>query len=120
MKTAVKTIETMRGRISKGAGQALLAVLIFLTGSPVYASDLDATSTLRTTLNLVFSLMTFGGIILTGYGVVLLAKAIASPDSSDPHGITRGIGAIVGGVIMIAVKSILSLIGVDIDSFSLV
>lgn len=84
------------------------------------AGELNANETLQKTLKLVFNLMKFGGFIFAGYGVVLIAKAIASPDAGDPHGITKGIGAIVGGVIMIVVKSVLELLGFDIDNFTVI
>lgn len=108
-------ISTLKNKVT--AKNVALATAV-ATAAPVTAFC-DADTTLRNTLKLVFNLMKFGGIVFCGYGVVLIAKAIASPDAGDPHGITKGIGAIVGGVIMIVVKSVLSVMGINIDNFSL-
>lgn len=109
-------ISTLKNKVN--AKKVALATAV-ATAAPATAFCLNADETLRNTLKLVFNLMKFGGFIFCGYGVVLIAKAISSPEAGDPHGITKGIGAIVGGVIMIVVKSVLQIMGVSIDNFSL-
>lgn len=116
MNTAI--VKNKVSNLKKKLNYAVAAAAATVTGGTAYCADANAI--LTNTLNLVFNLMRFGGIIFAGYGVVLIAKAIASPDAGDPHGITKGIGAIVGGVIMIVVPSVLKALGIYDGTFNII
>lgn len=68
----------------------------------------SADGTLQNLLKIIFNVMMFGGIISIAYGAVLLFRALTSQDSGDPHGITKGIGWVVGGVVMVSIKAIVT------------
>lgn len=63
----------------------------------------------------VFNVMKFGGFFMIALGVFNLVKVMASQDNSDPHGLQKGIGLLVGGIIMIAIKPVLGLFGITTD-----
>lgn len=62
---------------------------------------------------MLFNIMLFGGVLSLAYGVVQLFRAFTN-EESDPRTLSKGVGFVIGGIAMIAVKSIITtLIGTD-------
>ena len=113
LKTAAKRISEERDR----ARLWLLALMLSLT-SPVAFCAGDANKAAQNILSLVFNLCKVGGIIFLGYGVVQIARSIASPEG-DPREMSRGIGSVIGGIVMIIIPLILDAIGYGPTSFNI-
>ncbi|MBQ7425354.1 MAG: hypothetical protein IJV21_03730 [Lachnospiraceae bacterium] len=81
---------------------------------PVTYCDVDVTATLNKTTDLVFKLVTWGGIIVTVVGVIMVGKAImdAAGGQSQPGSLGKALGVLVLGVLMLAGKSVLTALGV--------
>lgn len=58
---------------------------------------------------MLFNIMLFGGIISLAYGVVQLFKAFTSGDS-DPRALSKGVGFVIAGIAMIAIRSIVTVL----------
>lgn len=81
---------------------------------PITFCDVDVAATLNKTTDLVFKLITWGGIIVTVVGVVMVGKAImdATSGQSQPGSLGKALGVLILGVLMLAGKSILTMLGV--------
>ena len=110
--------EKLLSYLNKLAGRvnAKLAAVLALAGIScgVTYCDVDVSATLNKTTDLVFKLITWGGIIITVVGVVMLGKAImdAVGGQSQPGALGRALGVLILGVLMLAAKSILTALGV--------
>jgi len=110
-----KTISAVKDKAKALGGKVKYAVAAasIAAANPAAFCDGDATTTLNNVLKMVFTLLTFGGIIFTAYGVVLIAKSIAAPDGQDSHGLSKGISVLIGGILMIVAQPILTALGVS-------
>ena len=89
-----------------------VSVLGGLAISPVYA-EVDPSQALNKVLRIVFSILMVGGIVAIAYGAFQLFKALTSQDAGDSHSLTKGIGWIVGGIVMVAAKFVVNAITGD-------
>lgn len=76
-------------------------------------ANLDISYLLDTLVTILFGVMMYGGVIFLAYGVVELFKAFTSNDS-DPRMLSKGVGFVIGGIVMIAIKSVvMAVVGAD-------
>lgn len=73
------------------------------------ASNIQVNDTLKNMISVLFNIMVFGGVISLAYGVVELFKAFTSGDS-DPRAMSKGVGFVIGGIAMIAIRSIVKVL----------
>lgn len=87
-----------------------------LTVCPAYC-DIDGNSSMQKFLKTMFSITVFAGIILIAAGAASLIRTIvsmASGEQAQPGALGKGIGLIVGGAVLCALKAIVtSIIGQD-------
>lgn len=83
---------------------------------PAYC-DINGNSAMQKFLKTMFSITVFGGIVLIAAGVASLIRTIvsmASGEQAQPGALGRGIGLIVGGAVLCALKAIVTaIIGQD-------
>ena len=83
---------------------------------PAYC-DINGNSAMQKFLKTMFSITVFGGIVLIAAGVAALIRTIvsmASGEQAQPGALGRGIGLIVGGAVLCALKAIVTaIIGQD-------
>ena len=79
--------------------------------------DIDGNGVMQKFLKMFFNITLFGGIIMAGVGVATLLRtvvALASGEQAQPGAIGKGVGFLVGGIILMALKKILTgMIGSD-------
>lgn len=92
-------------RFAKKAKCAAAIAYLAAVNPTAFAADINVNTTLQKMVTILFNVMLFGGIISLAYGVVELFKAFTSGDS-DPHAMSKGIGFVIGGIAMIAIKSL--------------
>lgn len=87
-----------------------------LTVCPAYC-DIDGNSSMQKFLKTMFSITVFAGIVLIAAGAASLIRTIvsmASGEQAQPGALGKGIGLIVGGAVLCALKAIVtSIIGQD-------
>lgn len=92
------------------AGGALLSVC------PAYC-DINGNSAMQKFLKTMFSITVFAGIVLIAAGAASLIRTIvsmASGEQAQPGALGKGIGLIVGGAVLCALKAIVTaIIGQD-------
>ena len=83
---------------------------------PAYC-DINGNSAMQKFLKTMFSITVFAGIVLIAAGAASLIRTIvsmASGEQAQPGALGKGIGLIVGGVVLCALKAIVtSIIGQD-------
>lgn len=93
---------------------AVLGVLACI--SPAYC-DVNGNSAMQKFLKTMFSITVFAGIVLIAAGTASLIRTIvsmASGEQAQPGALGKGIGLIVGGVVLCALKAIVTaIIGSD-------
>jgi len=93
---------------------AVLGTLACL--SPAYC-DVNGNSAMQKFLKTMFSITVFAGIVLIAAGTASLIRtivSIASGEQAQPGALGKGIGLIVGGVVLCALKAIVTaIIGSD-------
>lgn len=97
--------------------RAKAAVICTLAGvSPAYC-DINGNSAMQKFLKTMFSITVFAGIVLIAAGAASLIRTIvsmASGEQAQPGALGKGIGLIVGGAVLCALKAIVTaIIGSD-------
>lgn len=109
-----KAVERRTGGLSARAAACVAGV--FFTVCPAYC-DIDGNSSMQKFLKTMFSVTVFAGIILIAAGAASLIRTIvsmASGEQAQPGALGKGIGLIVGGAVLCALKAIVtSIIGQD-------
>lgn len=113
---AVNKADRVRDKIKS----AVVSASIMLANPTAYCSELNVNNTLSNVMKLIFGIMQFGGFAFIGYGAIKIAKHFSNPDEADGRGMSQGIGLIVGGVIMVAVKWVIKAVtGQDPTNFNI-
>lgn len=107
--------------VGRGKGGLAVRVAVCVAGAvvtvcPAYC-DIDGNSSMQKFLKTMFSVTVFAGIILIAAGAASLIRTIvsmASGEQAQPGALGKGIGLIVGGAVLCALKAIVaSIIGQD-------
>lgn len=117
----MKTIEKMKNKVKaipasvKGAAVAAAGTVT----SVVASCANDANTQLQQIMKFIFNAMIFGGVVFLALGAINIVKAVASQDGGgDPHQLAKGIGQVIGGIVMIGAKWIVTqIMGQDPTSF---
>ena len=100
-------------RKAKVAG-AIGGVLILV--SPAWC-DISGDSALKNFLKTLFNVLTFAGVVLIIAGAASLIRtivSIASGEQAQPGAIGRGLGLLIGGIVLAALKAVITaVIGQD-------
>ncbi len=111
-------VNALTQRLTKGLNKVntKLAGILAVAGIGTATTycDVDVNTVMNNTTTLVFKILTWGGIIISVVGVVMLGKAImdSSAGQSQPGALGKALGVLVLGILMLAAKSILTAIGV--------
>lgn len=101
---AIRELEEI-SRNPKYAAMVLLASI-----SPAYC-DINGNTAMQKFLKTMFSTTVFGGIVLIAAGIASLIRtivAMAAGEQAQPGALGRGIGLVVGGVVLCALKAIVT------------
>ena len=89
---------------------------MMLTVSPAWC-DINGETALKNFLKTLFNVLIFAGVVLIIAGAASLIKtivSIASGEQAQPGAIGRGIGLLVGGIVLAALKAVITaVIGQD-------
>lgn len=80
----------------------------------------DVNDTINNVLKFVFGGVTLVGIFMAIVGVVQLVRyymAVSGGDQAQPGQLGKAIGMLIGGIVCVFVKTILSALGVPVDNF---
>ena len=108
-------ISKTKNLINSAKAKAIAIVsMMIVTIVPTYC-DVEVKGTLNKTLELIFTITTWGGIIITVIGIVMMGKAIMDSigGNSQPGTIGKALGALILGVFLLAAKSLLTFLGVS-------
>lgn len=86
---------------ASSASAALAAVGLGFCDGP------NANTAMQNFLKTMFNILMFGGIIMAAVGAVMLIRtiiALASGDQAQPGAIGKGVGFLVGGLVLIGAK----------------
>lgn len=108
----MKAINSIKKNVGIAAGT--LATGASLT--PAQASSIDFNDTMHGVIDMIFNVLTAAGVVFIVLGVVGVFRAVSNPDQGDPHALGKGLGFLVGGIVMTTIKSILTAFGIDVDS----
>lgn len=79
--------------------------------------DVDAGASMKRFIKIVFNVLMFGGIIMAAIGAVMLIRtivAMASGEQAQPGALGKGIGLLLGGILLMAAKFLVTkIIGQD-------
>ena len=107
---AKKRMDGLAIRTKLAAGAAIAGVC------PAYC-DINGNSAMQKFLKTMFSITVFAGIVLIAAGAASLIRTIvsmASGEQAQPGALGKGIGLIVGGAVLCALKAIVTaIIGTD-------
>ena len=113
----MKALERIRQLVSDGKAKAAAAVgTAMVAVSPAWC-DISGDSALKNFLKTLFNVLTFAGIVLIIAGAASLIRtivSIASGEQAQPGAIGRGLGLLIGGIVLAALKAIITaVIGQD-------
>ena len=113
----MKLMNRVKEGINSRMAKAMMAVSgVMVAVSPAWC-DVNGGSALKNFLKTLFSVLMFAGIVLIIAGAASLIKtivSIASGEQAQPGAIGRGIGLLVGGIVLAALKAIITaIIGQD-------
>ncbi len=89
------------------------AVASMFTGYAVEIADL-----LVKVINLVYGFCFFAGILSVIIGIVNVAGAMGEEGGQDPQKLNKGKGAIIRGAILVAIPTVLTLLGIDAEGIT--
>lgn len=109
-------LKSMKAATKAKIGTASLMAGTMMTQVAAYC-DVDGNSSMQNFLTTMFNFLLFGGIVLAIVGIVLLIKTIvsmASGEQAQPGALGKGIGLLIGGIVLACAKLIVtSIIGQD-------
>lgn len=109
-------LKSMKAATKAKIGTASLMAGTMMTQVAAYC-DVDGNSSMQNFLTTMFNFLLFGGIVLAIVGIVLLIKTIvsmASGEQAQPGALGKGIGLLIGGIVLACTKLIVtSIIGQD-------
>lgn len=117
----MKTMKERAFMIKAGADHTVIRVGAAVAGGmlavcPAYC-DINGNTAMQKFLKTMFSITVFAGIVLIAAGAASLIRtivAMASGEQAQPGALGKGIGLIVGGAVLCALKAIVtSIIGQD-------
>jgi len=112
----VKAIMAKNNVSSKLGQKAAVALAAIASVCPAYC-DINGNTAMQKFLKTMFSITVFAGIVLIAAGAASLIRTIvsmASGEQAQPGALGKGIGLIVGGAVLCALKAIVTaIIGTD-------
>lgn len=109
----------MKNRVKKVTNKVKYlgaTAMLAATNPTVFAANnIDINGTLQKLVTFVFSIMTVGGILSIAYGSVMIVKAFSNGGADgDPHGMSKGVSFVIGGLVMVCVRAVVkAIIGTD-------
>lgn len=114
LKEKVIMAKFKRGNVLTGTKAAMMCAIAGIC--PAYC-DINGNTAMQKFLKTMFSITVFAGIVLIAAGVASLIRtivAMASGEQAQPGALGKGIGLIVGGAVLCALKAIVTaIIGQD-------
>ena len=119
-KKIISATNKVKGAMSTVTGKMVAGVTALAAAAGISTPawcDINGNTSLQNFLKILFNVTLFGGIILAVAGAAMLLKTIISITSGDqpqPGALGKGIGMLLGGIVLIALKAIIkAIIGVD-------
>ena len=113
----MKAFEMVKRALGKGKAKVAGAVCgVVVLVSPAWC-DISGDSALKNFLKTLFNVLTFAGVVLIIAGAASLIRtivSIASGEQAQPGAIGRGLGLLIGGIVLAALKAVITaVIGQD-------
>ena len=118
---AFKAIENvMASKAYQNITCAVVAGATVLNNIAGYAAaDVNINTLLQKMMTMIYGFLFFAGLVSIIIGVVNIAGAMGEEGGQDAQKMTKGKGAIIRGAIMVAIPSVLSLLGLSADAISI-
>ncbi len=118
MKNLTARVMMTKNKVSYELGKKAAVMLAAIAGvCPAYCTVINGNSAMQKFLKTMFSITVFAGIVLIAAGAASLIRTIvsmASGEQAQPGALGKGIGLIVGGAVLCALKAIVTaIIGTD-------
>ena len=117
--TAVKTkAANTKTKVLMGMTAATAPVL----GSLGYCAEPDVNATTNKVVAAIFNIMMIGGLAMLAVGIAMLVRtiiAMSQGDQAQPGALGKAVAFVIGGVVLMAMKSVLKALGVPVDNFKL-
>ena len=118
MKTITSSLSNAKAKLNyKLMGVTSTMTAGLATVGLAFCSTVNANSSMQKFLKTLFNVIMFAGVILAVAGAVSLIRTVismASGEQAQPGALGKGIGLLVGGIILCAAKAVITaIIGVD-------
>lgn len=98
---------------------AIVAAVSSVFGSTLCA-DLNVNATAQKVIDFIFGAIQLGGVAMIAMGVIQIGKAVTEGESAPPNAVPKALGFVVAGIVMCAIKSVLTALGVPVTGFKLI
>lgn len=119
-----KVIRGMTGRMSVLKGSITAKVTGIAAGvmamvSSAYCKSASVDDLGNKVIKMLFNILFLGGVVFLANGIRLFVSAIQQGEQAPPGSIGKAIASILSGIVMMAMKALLTAMGVNVDNWGL-
>lgn len=119
-----KVIHGMTGRMSVLKGSITAKVTGIAAGvmamvSSAYCKSASVDDLGNKVIKMLFNILFLGGVVFLANGIRLFVSAIQQGEQAPPGSIGKAIASILSGIVMMAMKALLTAMGVNVDNWGL-
>ena len=123
-----KSINGFRGKLGKrldGMKRNVVAKVAGITAgmmamvSSAYCSSASVDELGNKVIKMLFNILFLGGVVFLANGIRLFVSAIQQGEQAPPGAIGKAIASILSGIVMMAMKALLTSMGVNVDNWGL-
>lgn len=119
-----KVIHGMAGRMSTlkdsvAAKVTGIAAGVMAMVSSAYCKSASVDDLGNKVIKMLFNILFLGGVVFLANGIRLFVSAIQQGEQAPPGSIGKAIASILSGIVMMAMKALLTAMGVNVDNWGL-
>ena len=119
-----KVIHEMAGKMSVLKGSITAKVTGIAAGvmamvSSAYCKSASVDDLGNKVIKMLFNILFLGGVVFLANGIRLFVSAIQQGEQAPPGSIGKAIASILSGIVMMAMKALLTAMGVNVDNWGL-
>lgn len=110
----------MQRKVTMPAKLAAMGMAVCTAVGQTFCTDLNVNTTAQKVIDFIFGAIQLGGVAMIAMGVVQIGKAVTEGESAPPNAVPKALGFVVSGIVMCAIKSVLTALGVPVTGFKLI
>lgn len=123
-KMSSNVIYRMAGRLSVRKDRIVAKVTGIAAGvmamvSSAYCTSVSVDDLGNKVIKMLFNILFLGGVVFLANGIRLFVSAIQQGEQAPPGSIGKAIASILSGIVMMAMKALLTAMGVNVDNWGL-